>query len=66
MSQVNDSLFEWLWAHGQDSRHANIVNCLYNDIQYNSKIRYNVNLVCSKISGSNRLTEAILTSTQNV
>ena len=24
----------------------------YNDIHYNSKIRYNVNLVCTKISGS--------------
>ena len=52
MSQGNDSLFEWLWAHGQDVRHANKVNSLYNDIRYNSKIRYNVNLVCSKISGS--------------
>ena len=28
------------------------VNPLYNDIRYNSKIRYNVNLVCTKISGS--------------
>ena len=26
------------------------VNPLYNDISYNSKIRYNVNLVCTKIS----------------
>ena len=31
---------------------ANTVNPLYNDIHYNSKIRYNVNLVCTKISGS--------------
>ena len=30
----------------------NTVNPLYNDIRYNSKIRYNVNLVCTKISGS--------------
>ena len=28
------------------------VNPLYNDIPYNSKIHYNVNLVCTKISGS--------------
>ena len=28
------------------------VNPLYNDIRYNSKIRYNVNLICTKISGS--------------
>ena len=28
------------------------VNPLYNGIRYNSKIRYNVNLVCTKISGS--------------
>ena len=28
------------------------VNPVYNDIRYNSKIRYNVNLVCAKISGS--------------
>ena len=28
------------------------VNPLYNDIHYNSKIRYNVNSVCTKISGS--------------
>ena len=28
------------------------VNPLYNDIRYNSTIRYNVNLVCTKISGS--------------
>ena len=28
------------------------VNPLYNDIRYNSRIRYNVNLVCTKISGS--------------
>ena len=27
------------------------VNLLYNDIRYNSKIRYNVNLVRTKISG---------------
>ena len=27
------------------------VNSLYNDIRYKSKIRYNVNLVCTKISG---------------
>ena len=27
-------------------------NPLYNDIRYNSKIRYNVNLVWTKISGS--------------
>ena len=27
------------------------VNPLYNDIRYNSKIRYNVNSVCTKISG---------------
>ena len=26
------------------------VNLLYNDIRYNSKIRYNVNLVCTKKS----------------
>ena len=30
----------------------NTVNPLYNDIGYNSKIRYNANLVCTKISGS--------------
>ena len=30
----------------------NTVNPLYNDIRYNTKIRYNVNLVCTKISGS--------------
>ena len=30
----------------------NTVNSLYNDIRYNSKIRYNVNLICTKISGS--------------
>ena len=29
---------------------SNIVNPLYNDICYNSKIRYNGNLVCTKIS----------------
>ena len=28
------------------------VNPLYNDIRYNSKIRYNVNPICTKISGS--------------
>ena len=28
------------------------VNFLYNDIRYNSKIRYNVNLVFTKFSGS--------------
>ena len=28
------------------------VNPLYNDIRYNSKTRSNVNLVCTKISGS--------------
>ena len=28
------------------------VNPLYNDIRYNSKTCYNVNLVCTKISGS--------------
>ena len=28
------------------------VNPLYNDTHYNSKIRYNVNSVCTKISGS--------------
>ena len=28
------------------------MNPLNNDIRYNSKIRYNVNLVCTKISGS--------------
>ena len=28
------------------------VNPFFNDIRYNSKIRYNVNLVCTKISGS--------------
>ena len=28
------------------------VNPPYNDIRYNSKIRYNVNSVCTKISGS--------------
>ena len=28
------------------------VNPLYNDIRYNSKIRFNVNLVRTKISGS--------------
>ena len=28
------------------------MNPLYNDIRYNSKIGYNVNLVCTKISGS--------------
>ena len=28
------------------------VNPLYNDIRYNGKIRYNVNLVRTKISGS--------------
>ena len=28
------------------------VNPLYNDIRYYSKIRYNVSLVCTKISGS--------------
>ena len=27
------------------------VNLLYNDIRYNSKIRYNVNPICIKISG---------------
>ena len=31
---------------------ATIVNPFYNDIRYNSKILYNVNLVCTKISGS--------------
>ena len=31
---------------------ANTVNPLYNDIRYNSKIRYNFSLVCTKISGS--------------
>ena len=29
----------------------NTMNPRYNDIRYNSKIRYNVNLVCTKISG---------------
>ena len=28
------------------------MNSLYDDIRYNSKIRYNVNLVCTKVSGS--------------
>ena len=28
------------------------VNPFYNDIRYNNKIRYNVNSVCTKISGS--------------
>ena len=28
------------------------VSPLYNNIRYNSKIRYNINLVCIKISGS--------------
>ena len=28
------------------------MNPLYNDIRYDSKIRYNVNVVCTKISGS--------------
>ena len=28
------------------------MNTLYNDIRYNSKIAYNVNSVCIKISGS--------------
>ena len=28
------------------------MNPFYNDIRYNSKIRYNVNLVCTKINGS--------------
>ena len=28
------------------------VNPLYNGIRYNSKIRYNVNSVCTKINGS--------------
>ena len=28
------------------------VSPLYNDIRYNSKIRYDVNSVCTKISGS--------------
>ena len=31
---------------------AGTVNPFYTDIRYNSKIRYNVNLVCTKISGS--------------
>ena len=29
-----------------------IVNTLYNDVRYNSNCRYNINLVCTKISGS--------------
>ena len=33
-------------------RHRKTVNPLYNDIRYNSKIRYNVNLVRTKMSGS--------------
>ena len=31
---------------------SSTVSPFYNDIRYNSKIRYNVNLVCTKISGS--------------
>ena len=31
---------------------VNTVNPFYNNIRYNSKICYNVNLVCTKISGS--------------
>ena len=30
----------------------NTVNPLYNNIRYNNKIHYNVNLVCTKIRGS--------------
>ena len=33
-------------------RTHNIVNPVYNDIRYNSKIRYSVNSDCTKISGS--------------
>ena len=33
-------------------RQQNTVNSLYNDIHIKSKICYNVNLVCTKISGS--------------
>ena len=33
------------------SIYPNPLNPLYNDIRYNSKIRYNINLVCTKISG---------------
>ena len=29
-----------------------VVSPLYNDIRYNSKIRYNVNPICTKIRGS--------------
>ena len=31
---------------------VSIVNPLCNDIRYNSKIRYNVNPICTKVSGS--------------
>ena len=31
--------------------YPNTMNPLYNDIRYNSKLCYNVNLVCIKISG---------------
>ena len=34
------------------SLYISTVSPLYNDIRYNSKIRYNVNLVCTKISRS--------------
>ena len=34
------------------SMKCNTVNPLYNDIHHNSRICYNVNLVCTKISGS--------------
>ena len=45
--------FPWRYIHSLEClSHSYTVNPLYNDIRYNSEIRYSVNLVCTKISGS--------------
>ena len=48
----NDTVSEKLFLACFDTPYTCTVNPLYNDIRYNSKIRYNVNSVCTKISGS--------------
>ena len=76
----NNSEIIYFQFFSNASKNAYTVNPLYNGIGYNSKIHYNDNLICTKISGSCIFSltlpltvrcyyleiEAILTNTQNI
>ena len=54
VKEVIHSMRSWTISSYRYTKHriTITVSSLYSDISYNSKIRYNVNLVCTKISGS--------------